>query len=95
MTYWKELVFTRSIKPDNAVGTPSRIIFSDGFSEAYGAVAYTCWKISDHRYESRIIIGKNRIAPLKIIDIARLELCGAIITKRIRVFLQKELSYFT
>ena len=38
----------------------------------------------------RIIMSKNKIAPLKIIDIVRLELGGALLGTRLRNFIIKE-----
>ena len=68
----QELRFT----PDDAVGPPILIIFSDGTKNAYGAVAYCRWE-TKRSFESRIILAKSRIAPLKVINMVRLELwCG-------------------
>lgn len=83
----------RCIKPDNAVGDPVLVIFSDGSGDAYGAVAYARWKIEDGTYEARLITSKNRIAPIKIVDIVRLELSGAVISKRLREFIESEIRY--
>ena len=83
--------FKRSLTPEDAVGLPTLIDFSDGSSQAYGAVAYCRWKTSSG-YKCRLIMAKSRIAPLKIIDIVRLELCGAVINKRIRTYIQKEME---
>ena len=38
-------------------------------------------------------MAKNRIAPIKIVDIVHLELSGAVISKRLRCFIQEELRY--
>lgn len=84
-----KVIFNRCIKPKNAVGKPSLIIFSDGSKSAYGAVAYARWKTADGMFVSNIIASKNRIAPAKTVDIVRLELAGAVIGKRLRVFIEK------
>ena len=77
------LSFQRSMTPEDAIDMPSLIIFSDASTEAYGAVAYIRWKVLDG-HECRLIMAKSRIAPLKVNDIVKLELCGAIISKRLR-----------
>ena len=41
-------------------------------------------------YKSCVIAAKSRIAPLKVINIVRLELCGAVLSKRLREFICKE-----
>ena len=89
----KEIEFPRCIKPSNAIGDPVLVIFSDGSGDAYGAMAYARWMTKDGTYETRIVASKNRIASIKIVDIVRLELSGAVIGKRLRVFIQAEIRY--
>ena len=38
-------------------------------------------------------ISKNKIAPTKVENIVRLELCGALLSKRLRVFIETEMDY--
>ena len=100
--HWKEFVdqiplvpdlnFQRSLTPRDAVGEPTLLIFSDGSENAYGAVAYARWKLESGEFESRIIMAKSRIAPLKTVDIVRIELCGAVMGARLRVTIKKELK---
>ena len=86
-----QLSYSRSLTPDaKTEGLPSLVIFSDGSSQAYGGVAYCRWKLAGGGYESRLIGAKSRVAPIKIIDIVRLELCGAVISKRLRESIQRE-----
>ena len=75
------------------VGDPTLIIFSDGSGDIYGAVAYVRWELADGSFKSNLLSAKNRIAPLKVIDVVRLELCGAILSKRLRMFISKEMIY--
>ena len=99
---WKEIMeesaaissirFKRSLQPDNAVGDPTLLIFSDGSEDAYGAAAYARWEINDGNYCARLIAAKSRLAPLKRIDIVRLELCGAVLSKRLRFTITSELK---
>ena len=76
-----------------SVGDPELVIFSDASTEAYGAVAYVRWLLTDGTFAARLIASKNRIAPVKILDIVRLELARALLSKRLRVFVQKESRY--
>ena len=92
MNQISQLKFHRSLKPPNAIGSPELVIFSDGSKQAYGAVAYIRWK-TIRGYECRLVAAKNRIAPLKVRDIVRLELCGATLSVRLRAFITKELNY--
>ena len=84
MKYLNELRFPRSISVPCSYGNPSLVIFSDGSGEAYGAVAYVRWKISEEKYCSRIHSAKSRMAPIKLIDTVRLELCGSTLAVRLR-----------
>ena len=85
--------FDRSIKPEKAINNPVLVIFSDGSGEAYGAAAYARWQLEGQSYSSSLITAKNQIVPIKIVDIVRLELSGAVISKRLRCFIQEELRY--
>ena len=85
--------FDRSIKPEKAINDPVLVIFSDGSGEAYGAAAYARWQLEDQSYSPSLIMAKNRIAPIKIVDIVRLEISGAVISKRLHCFIQEELRY--
>lgn len=86
----ENLTFDRCIKPNDAVGDPMLVIFSDASSLAYGACAYVRWKLTNGCYHARLIMAKNRIAPIKKITIPRLELCGAVLSCRLRLTLEKE-----
>lgn len=56
VTFFEELFklkgveFSRCIKPSNAIGHPTLVIFSDGSGDAYGAVAYARWMMKDGAY---------------------------------------------
>ena len=89
----ENLSFPRCLKPKNAVGNPDLILLSDGSEVAYAAVAYARWNIGDGKFKAAIIASKNKIAPIKIVNIVRLELCGSVLSKRLRVFIQSEMRY--
>ena len=86
-----DVYFRRSFRPERSSGSPVLIVFSDGSINAYGAVAYLRWEV-DGEYVSRLVAAKSRIAPLKTLDIVRIELCGAVLAKRLREMLEKELK---
>ncbi|CAC5417070.1 unnamed protein product [Mytilus coruscus] len=89
----EQLKFHRCLKPDNAVGDPMLVIFSDGSKLAYGTCAYVRWGTAHGGFESRLVIAKNRIAPTKQMSVPRLELCGAVLAARIRQKLVEEMDY--
>ena len=87
------LSFERTLKPEGAVGLPLLIIFSDGSEEACGAAAYIRWRIEGTKhYKSRLIAAKGKIAPLKRMDIVRVELDGAVLGKRLRCKIDDEMT---
>ena len=87
----RSLKFSRSIKPADALTHPPvLILFSDGSKDAYGSVAYVRWETKTG-YESTILVAKSRVAPLRIVDIVRLELCGAVLNTRLYTFIIHEL----
>ena len=89
----EQIKFQRSLTPNMACGKPTLVLFSDGSSQAFGSAAYCRWETKSGLYESRLIASKSRIAPLKIIDIVRLELCGAVLSKRLRELVHTELGF--
>ena len=84
--------FNRSLTPPDICGLPTLIIFSDGPKVAYGAVAYCRWRIKKNSFKSCLIMAKCRIAPLKTVGIVRLELCGVVVNKRLRSYIEKEMQ---
>lgn len=89
----EDLNFQRCLKPMNAIGKPMLIIFSDGSNIAYGACAYVRWELNDGKFESKLVLAKNRIAPARNLTIPKLELCGAILSARIRQKLVESMDY--
>ena len=83
------LSFNRSLKPATAEGLPVLVVFSDASKDAYGACAYVRWKV-DGSFTSNLILSKNRLTPVKQMSIDRLELCAAVLNKRIKEFIEKE-----
>jgi len=88
----KSIKFRRSITPDDADGKPILVVFSDGSIDAYGAVAYARWKVRHGGFAARIIAAKSRMAPLKTLDIVRIELCGAVLSSRLRATIETEMN---
>ena len=86
----EDISFKRCVKPDNAVGNPWLIIFSDGSQTAFGTCAYVRWECSDGTYSSCLLAAKGRVAPIKPMTIVRKELCGALLAARLRTFIVKE-----
>ncbi|XP_068247848.1 uncharacterized protein [Palaemon carinicauda] len=84
------LSYARCVKPLDAKGDPMLVIFSDGSSVAYGACAYVRWGLEGDSYVSQLILATNRIAPTKKLTIPRLELCGAILSCRLRDIIVKQ-----
>ena len=68
-------------------------MFSDASKDAYAACAYVRWQRKNNQFESNLILSKNRLAPIKKMSIDRIELCGAVLNKRLKVFIEKECRY--
>ena len=88
-----DLAFKRCLRPDEAVGDPMLVIFSDGSDVAFGAAAYIRWTLKSGEFYAILIMSKGRILPLQKMTTPRSEINGAVIGKRIRCFLQKEMRY--
>ena len=77
----------------DAIGDPILIVFSDASVDAYAACAYVRWQRKNNQFESNLILSKNRLAPIKKMSIDCIELCGAVLNKRLKVFIEKECRY--
>ena len=89
----ESLQFPRCTKPNNAVGNPWLILLSDGSEVAYGCVAYVRWTCNDGSHQSYLLMAKSRIAPMTKLSTPRMELNGAVLSKRCRVLIEKEMEY--
>ena len=89
----EDLCFPRCMKPTNAVGNPWLVLLSDGSDVAYGCAAYVRWQCSDGSVVIRLMMAKSRIAPINKVSTPRMELNGAVISKRCRDAIQKECRY--
>ena len=89
----EDISFERCMKPKGSVGDSVFITFSVASTNAFGACSYFRWKLLDGTYKSTLIASKNRVAPLKMVSIVRLELCGAVLGKRLAYFIEEESKY--
>ena len=71
---------------------PILVMFSDGLNDAYGPCAYARWALTDGGFVSRLIASMNRLAPLRRFMV-RIELCGVVLSKRLRGFIEQESRY--
>ena len=86
-----KLSFPRPTCPFEATEPPILVIFLDASIHVYGAVAYLRWKSID-AYTSHLVMAKSRMAPLKTLDIVRLELSAGVISVRIRQTIETEMK---
>ena len=89
----EDIMFKRCKRPDNAIDNPMLIIFSDASEEAYGTCAYVRWECQDSSISTALLCSKGKVAPTKRVSMPRLELCAAVIGKRIFTFIDKECRY--
>ena len=85
----EEITYPRAVKPNDTVGLPVLVIFSDASEKAFGACAYVRWEVPGGEFESRLLLSKSRLAPSKRITMPRLELSGALLSARLLDFIKK------
>lgn len=83
--------YERCIKPENTVGNPCLVILSDASDNAYGFAAYVRWELSDGKYWCRLLLAKSRIAPIRKLSTPQLELNAAVLAKRGRQMIEREM----
>jgi len=89
----EDVKFKRTTKPNNAIGLPILVMFSDASKEAIGTCAYIRWETLDGRFESHLLVAKSKLAPLKTITIPRLELNAALLAARLQKFVTQHISF--
>ena len=67
-------------------------IFSDASSVGYGSVVYQRLCNKEGRIHCSFLIGKTRLAPVKMVTIPRLELTAATVSVRLGKMMKKELN---
>ncbi|KAL9977959.1 hypothetical protein ACROYT_G015428 [Oculina patagonica] len=80
----EKIQVNRCTKPKEATGNPILVIFCDGSNDAYGACAYARWTVSNGDHETNLILSKNRLTPSKKLSIDWIELCAAVLNKRLK-----------
>ena len=84
----ENIEFSRSLWPrEEVVGDPELIVFSDGSVLAYGAAAYIRWRLESGEWWPMLVMSKSKIAPKNRLSVPRLELNGAVLSKRLAEFL--------
>ena len=89
----QQLQYDRCLRPDDACGDPWLVILSDGSDTAYGFVAYIRWNLKSGGVWCRFILSKCRIAPVNKVSTPQMELNAAVLSKRGRKLLEKEMRF--
>jgi hypothetical protein len=89
----QHLCLERCLRPSEAIGLPWLIILSDGSDLAYGFAAYVRWKLEDGQFWCRLIMAKCRIAPMNKLSTPQMELNAAVLSKRRRKVIEKEMRF--
>ncbi|XP_011884045.1 PREDICTED: uncharacterized protein LOC105571183, partial [Vollenhovia emeryi] len=58
--------------------------FADASQSAYGACCYIRTRNIAGNYETKLLISKSRVAPMKAVSLPRLELCAAVLLARLQ-----------
>lgn len=87
----EQLTLNCCLRPPDSVGRPWLIIFSDGSDLAYGFAAYIRWRLNSGDYWCRLIMAKCRIAPVNKLSTPQMELNAAVLSKRGRKVIEKEM----
>ena len=89
----EKLKYDRCMRPSNACGDPWLIVLSDGSDNAYGFVAYIRWQVKSGGFWCRFVLAKCRIAPANKVSTPQMELNGAVLSKRGRKVIEKEVRF--
>ena len=95
------ICFPRCTRPENAVGGPHIVTFSDGSFSAFSAAVYlryevTCIHGDDQEcngdYSAQLLCAKAKVTPLTGLTVPRSELSGLLLSSRLSLTVAKALS---
>ena len=86
----EDITFQRCIKPEEAIGDLILVLFSDGSENIFGTCTYARWQTESGSFVSSLIASKSQFAPSKKVTTVRIELNGAVLSKRWEDFIVSE-----
>ena len=95
------LCFPRAVRPDDAIGHPTIIGFSDGAFPAFASCIYIRWETSckhgvgedcDGDFVSTLLLAKAKVTPLSGYTVPRSELSGTVLMSRSALTTAKALN---
>ena len=66
------------------------ITFCDASENAFGACCYLRWQVRCGTFRAQLVASKSRVSPMKVQSIVKLEMCGAMLGKRLAKSIQNE-----
>ena len=91
----ENLAVPRCFKPEDfgTVRSAQLHHFSDASTNGYGQCSYIRLENDKGKIHCSLVLGKARVAPLKMVTIPRLELTAAVVSVRVSEMLRQELQY--
>ena len=68
-------------------------LFADASEVAYGAACYIKFRYVNGTVKITFLLGKSRLAPIKLVTIPRLEICAAVFAAKMYDSISSELEY--
>ena len=72
---------------------PILVTFCDASESAFGACCYLRLQTTSSSFEVQLMASKSRVSPTKVQSIVRLEICGAVLGKRLAQFIESETRF--
>ena len=82
--------FERCILPQVTVEPPTLCVFADASRDAFGTSAYLRSETPSGEVNVKFVAAKSRVAPLKEVNMPRLELQAAVLASRLCATIEKE-----
>lgn len=82
--------FPRALTPPHTYGDPLAVTFSDGSSNAYGAILYLRWTCREGYPVVRLVEAKAKLTPLDHLgEAVKAEVCGAVFAARLKKYFEQ------
>ena len=75
--------FSRCVRPDDALGKSTMVVYFDGSDDAFSAVVYMRWQVRSGGYIAKLLTAKSKVSSMWGTSTPRVEMDAAVLAMRL------------